>query len=247
MRLVASMMVHNELGRYLPQSIAALSEFCDQVAVYDDGSTDGSGAWLSGQKNVSVLVGSDSTFFDHEGQARQRLLEWTLEAEPTHILSIDADEFVADGWAVRDACEGEGMAWTLDMQEVWEIDGDCMCVRTDGGWRPHAVPALYRVPANPDVLRIADRALACGRVPTEIAGQRAQPSGTEILHLGWTNKAERAARHDRYAVADGGKFHASTHLDSIMWPDDRVSLEGRPWPSSMFRRRSWLEGRIAAT
>jgi len=57
------------------------------------------------------------------------------------------------------------------------------------------------------------------------------PTATHILHLGWANQAARAARHQRYVEADGGRFHRSSHLDSILWPDNMVTLRGRPWPA----------------
>jgi hypothetical protein len=245
MNLVASVIVRNELGRYLEDAIGALLEYVDEIRIVDCGSTDGTYEWLLRQP-VSVLsapeFAGDTGTFSHEGRARQRLLEWTLAAEPTHILSIDGDEFVADGRLVRHACLGPAAVLTLEMLEVWELDGDCICVRADGGWRPHPVPILYRGPTARDdasLWRIADRALACGREPLAVRQRMraARSTGTEILHFGWANQAERAARHARYAAADGGRFHQSGHLDSILWGDDRVTLDGYPWPAELEQRR----------
>jgi hypothetical protein len=257
MKLVASMIVRNELGRYLADCVGHLLEFCDEVRVLDDGSGDGTAEWLVAQswkdERIQVSAAEQSAFFAHEGHARQARLAWTFEADPTHVLVIDADEFVADGAAVRQACEansGHAAVWTLDMEEVWELDGDCVCVREDGGWRTHPVPVLYAVPSpaqRDHTWVIADRALACGREPLAVrrlAG-RARDAGTELLHFGWANKAERQARYDRYAVADGGRFHAAAHLQSIMWPDDRVRLEGREWPDGLSRWRESIAARVA--
>lgn len=238
MKLVASLIVKNEMGRYLTESVPALLEFCDEVRVLNDRSTDGSDEWLvnlDDRVNVSDLY--NTTFFENEGAARQVLLDWTLKANPTHVLAIDADEFVADGHLLRRVVERSTGLWSLTMEEVWEIDGDCLCVRGDGGWRPHEVPIVYSVDASSRVWKIPDRKLACGRVPGNVLmRKRAVMSGTEVLHFGWTNEAERVARHHRYVVADGGRFHASAHLDSIMWPEARVSLEGREWPDALAER-----------
>lgn len=259
MKLVASMIVAQiERDRYLLDSVGALLEFCDEVVVlfdldgdwstahYQDGGlmdawgfagtrVIGCGPW-EGQKPVD--------FFAHEGRARQALLDATIARNPTHVLAIDADEFVADPQAVRAACNQEWAGVrSLVMREVWDLDGDCICVREDGGWRSHPVDILWAVPASAGRLTLADRALACGRVPTQIAPAR-MPPVTPILHLGWANKAERAARHQRYVQHDGGAFHASSHLDSIMWTDDQVTLDGIDWPVALEPRRASLTSRV---
>lgn len=238
MKLVASMIVRNEIGRYLVPCVEHLLEFCDEVCVLDDGSEDGTADWLSARDGVSLTWGLQHSFFAHEGQARQRLLNYTLACEPTHVLSIDADELVTDGQALRAFCEadeGNG-AWTLAMEEAWKADERHLWLRQDGGWRPHQVPILWRVP---DVLdasyRIQNRALACGREPEAVRKlwRGSTPTHVSLLHLGWTCEADRQARYDRYVEADGGKYHASAHLRSIMLPDRRVRLKRREWPAAL--------------
>ena len=185
---------------------------------------------------------AEPSFFEHEGRARQELLEWTLEADPTHILAIDADEFVAEPDLLLEAIRRHphAPAFGLCMEEVWKIDDAGYAVRCDGGWCPHETPSCYAVP--PERIRermafhIQDRALACGREPVSVReGARRRGHGrvyaeTALLHLGWTREAERVARHHRYAVADKGRFHASSHLASILWTDSQVALERRDAP-----------------
>lgn len=206
-----------EEDRYLNAVLAHLAVFCDAVAVREE---------------------QPESFYAHEGRARQALLDATIERNPTHVLAIDADEFVTDGEAIRHACSmdlGNG-CWTLPMEEVWAVDERHLWTRQDGGWRTHPVPILYRVPGHRDGRwRIMDRALACGREPLavrQLAG-RALPSGSSVLHFGWANRAERRARYERYAEADGGKFHASSHLQSILDPDRKVRLKKLPWPPAL--------------
>lgn len=235
MKLVASLIVKDEANRYLEPCVQHLLEFCDEVRAYDDGSTDGSDE-LMDSLGVKVARDPESTFFQHEGNARNRSLQWTLEGQPSHVLAIDADEFVSDGAAVRRACEGAGAVWSLEMLEVWRAFDECLCVREDGGWRSHPVPVLWQVPDRPSSLwRIADRALACGRVPVPVdrLAHAAVTTDASLLHFGWANQAERVARHHRYAVADGGRFHRSTHLDSILWPDDQVGMRPVDWPPGL--------------
>lgn len=240
MKLAASLIVRNELARYLEPCIDHLLEFCDEIRALNDSSTDGSDEWLVGRSDRIVVADlAETSFFKHEGAARQVLLDWTLAGNPTHVLAIDADEFVSDGPALRrllDQHRGP-YAWSLTMEEIWEATPDCLCVRGDGGWRPHEATVLWATQRLRGPARIRDRALACGRIPTAVNASRTTRTGLSLLHFGWANEADRGARHDRYVQADNGRFHARHHLDSIMWPCDRVDLDGRDWPPPLERYR----------
>lgn len=244
MKLVASLITRNELGRYLEPCIAHLLEFCDEIRVLDDGSSDD---W---QRKLKIRNSDDSSpvkvtrwnvterddyaDFHRHAQARNALLGWTLKGEPDYVLAVDADEFVADGQAVRRVCETGADVVTLEMAEVWEACPDLLCIRQDGGWRAHEIGCVWRAAAfSKRALSLADRGHATGRVPDAVHGGRVRPSGTSQLHLGWANRQERMERYQRYAVGDGGKFHAAAHIESIMWPDSRVTCEARPWPSEL--------------
>jgi glycosyltransferase involved in cell wall biosynthesis len=237
MRLVASLNVRNELGRYLKLSVPALLEFCDEVRVQDDGSDDGSFEWLSEQEGVVVKRNTGLSWSEHEGVLHQSLFDFTMEACPTHVLAIDADEFVVDGQALREKLKAaRGRTFTLRMCEVWKTDP--WMIRTDGGWRAHEVGILYKAP-TPQVSRrsswrIWGRKMAGGRVPRVIRADqrrgRATSLGIDILHLGWAREEERVARHARYAELDGGNYHASEHIASILLPDSEIELESYPDP-----------------
>jgi glycosyltransferase involved in cell wall biosynthesis len=236
--LCASLVVRNELGRYLAPCIDHLLAFCDTVAVFDDASDDGTRTWLVDHDEeggrLKVCWHQEPTFFRHEGRLRQRLLTWTLAHKPDVVISIDADEFVSDGAALRARIgrEPDVDFWSLEIEEVWNADADALWTRQDGGWRSHPISVMWR--ADPNVnYRIMDRRLSCRRVPTHVLTHAAQavPVAAELLHFGWTDESERAARYARYVQHDGGRFHARRHLDSILWDDARVTLRERPWPA----------------
>ncbi len=239
MKLVASAIVRNEAHRYLGPWLEHLLDFCDEVCVFDDGSRDGTGEILASYERVEVMTGAlDVSLFDiHEGQARQKLLDWTLETEPTHVLAIDADEFVSDGAMLRDVLDRGGKrttSWAIEMAEVWEIDGECLCVRQDSLWRAHPQPLAWMPSGLRSGDRIADRALASGRVPTGMLTTRPRVTrGVSMLHFGWANQHRRQERFDRYMALDGGEFHQRRHLESIMWPEQQILLQGRPWPDAL--------------
>ena len=247
MKLVTALVVKDEIHRYLPACIGHLLQFSDQIVVLDDGSTDRTGEWLDDnakgwdQVVVHHVEPEDGFFAGHEGRRRQHLLDLTLAQQPDWVLNIDADEFVTDGQAVRDYIEKQGQArlvGTLPMEEVWAAEKSALKIRMDGGWRPHPVPCLWSAAMSGmrgRRLQIAQRALACGREPEVVRRHfsRARPTGSSILHFGWANEQGRQARYDRYVEADGGKFHRNAHLDSIMFPDEKVTMEERLWPKAL--------------
>src|SRR5262245_43513493 len=110
MKLVASLIVKNELGRYLPECVGHLRDFCDLLVVLDDGSTDRTGEWLDDNTDEMMVVQhldpSDGFFSGHEGRKRQALLNLTLNQQPDWVLAIDADEFISDPVMLRNYAEG---------------------------------------------------------------------------------------------------------------------------------------------
>lgn len=251
MKLVAMMIVHNEADRYLRPCLDSLLTFVDEVRILDDASTDDFREidWYPDERVVVQRL-SEPAFFLHEGRARQALLEWAMQGDPTHILAIDADEFISDGALLRAAMEEGNQAgvWGPVMQEVWKVDETSLSIRQDGGWKQHPVGVAFEVPValrtnqirnrqQQRQFRIPDRALACGRVPLLVAvrANRVGQGGAagEILHFGWACEADRQKRYLRYVEHDGGRFHRNTHLESIMWDDSRVELTTRAWPESI--------------
>lgn len=249
MNLVASLVVRNELGRFLVPCIEHLRAFCDTVVVLDDASADGTNVWLINHPDERIIVwnSSPSSFFEHEGRTRQRLLDYTLAQNPTHVLSIDADEFISDGPALRALLERQPdvPVWALNMEEIWNADQNHLSVREDGGWRTHPLSVLWKAPPAGTSWRMLDKKLACRRVPREVLAQKARDSGVEVLHFGWSDASDRQRRYDRYARHDGGRFHASRHLDSILWKDARVKLRTRPWPPALANHRDEIIQRVS--
>jgi len=239
MRLVASLIVRNEMERYLPLAVSHLLSFVDEIRVLDDGSDDGTYEWLSSHEPdvIKVMRNDGPTFFEHEGRARQRLLDWTWEGRPDYVLAIDADEFVGEPDALCEALSQNSDVLILHLVEAWKIDHGGISIRVDGLWGPRKVPILYRAPriAYGRTWKIADRKLACGREPIEVvrASRRGLELDVDIYHFGWVRQAERQARAERYFEHDGGNFHQNRHLQSILYPDNKVGLKGKPWPAGL--------------
>jgi hypothetical protein len=241
-KLVAMMIVKDEADRYLGACVRHLLEFCDEVRILDDGSQV---PVSTISPNVFISYNPESSFFQDEGRARQQLLDWTMEAEPTHVLAIDADEFVADGQLLRRELE-KGSAtgvWKLTMTEVWGADERALRIRWDGKWSPRPIGIAFEVPSAHTMrherqtrrhYRIAP-GNATGRTPISItqAGNRTTTDPVcSILHLGWACEADREDRYARYANA-GDFNHNSGHIKSIMFGDDLVEVRAEKWPPAL--------------
>lgn len=242
LKLSAGLILRNERARYLEYALANLLEFVDDIAVVDDGSTDSWEDLIPAGAPIRILRldqdGRDNEpdFYRH-AIARNRLLDFTLDGLPEWVVASDCDEIWTDGPAIRHACETTTAdVLTVDIVEVWEACEDCLCTREDGGWRSHPIGAVWRVaPFRRQILSLADKQTATGRVPDAVHRVRAEPTGEAILHFGWSNEAERAERFKRYPTGSG---HANAHVESIMWADSRVKLAARAWPEMPAERQA---------
>ena len=152
MTLVASMIVKNEIDRYLPLAVEHLLTYVDEIRVLDDGSTDGTYDYLSGKEGVEVLRNPGPSFFEHEGRARQNLLEWVFESEADYCLGIDADEFIGEPKVIRDVmAQATAPVYILTLVEAWKVNPGGISIRIDGHWGPRKVPMLYQLPKGPSV------------------------------------------------------------------------------------------------
>jgi glycosyltransferase involved in cell wall biosynthesis len=235
-KLIASAIVRNEADRYLTIWLGHLLTFCDEVRLLDDDSDDDTCEIAeSFGPEVKIRQNPGPAFFEHEADARNQLLAWTIEGRPDYVLSIDADEFVGDTEQLRFHLSQESAVFSLWMREVWKIEGEQVGLRVDGQWGDRRCPLLWRAPdrLQGSRWRIPRRKLACGREPQTVRGQRGFDTGVGVYHFGWTRVGERESRAERYFEHDGGRFHANVHLQSILWSDEQVQLHWVPWPSSI--------------
>ncbi len=232
MRVHVGMVVRNEAGRHLERALksaGAVSDHGDGFLVVTDDCSDDSTAEICEWWGASLQRNSEPLFWRHEGQARQRHLDFVSEhCEPGDwVLSLDADETVSDPQALvaqaLRAAEVGAQAVLLPLYEFW----DDRHYRVDGWWFGTRTPRLFAWQPGG---RIRDRDMACGSEPTYIADAVAQgrvvdQDAVHLLHWGYSRPEDRVAKHARYSARLGGHGHSETHVASIL-----AEPELRPYP-----------------
>ena len=105
-RLIGFLQIHNESEKgNLERVLKHLSKFCNDIVIYDDGSTDNS--YEIASKFTKNIIRSPVNDFKSEIVHKQELLELGLSLNPDWIVWLDADEvFDRDGelYAIRGLC-----------------------------------------------------------------------------------------------------------------------------------------------
>lgn len=220
MRLVAHLVVRNEAGRWLAPCLGRIVDQFEEVAVYDDQSTDET-ADIVRFYGCAYGRRPDDTpgLLDHEAIFRQTAWRWvidTLDLRPTDaIVSIDADQtfcgvdnpaqVIADTLQAADAAS----AAAVPVAEVWSVTSGQPLVRIDGAWAGRPAAKAARAGWQPTFI---DRALACGAVPVHRLEQTTPPP-LVLCHLGYLRGEDRVEKHARYRNRPG---HSRRHIESIL-------------------------------
>jgi Glycosyl transferase family 2 len=227
-RVIAHMVIRNEMDRYLTTSIPWLRRIVgDDLHVHDDRSDDGSYEYL---QDLGVCVTqrapAEPSFLAHEGRFRQaawRAMERTFS--PTDldwILCLDADELLLCSqprheselrtvldMEIRDATLQKMSAIQLHVAEFFGIENGVPQMRTDGLWGEIEGIRLVRWRPNGHLL---DREESSGSVPNAWTAPARRIDELTIGHFGYARADDVAAKYERYKACRG---HARDHIESI--------------------------------
>lgn len=238
-RIIGSMVVRNEMDRYLDRCLAWMSPIVDDLYILDDQSTDGTYELCRDYTDYVTRRPDDvPSFLEHEGKFRtfafDELEHFTKPALGDWILSFDADEFLVASNAeadvseeLRHAIRGKNVSGiVIDFKEIFKIDGDDFYYRTDGYWDAIRGPRLYTYQM---CARFNDKAMASGSEPTYVAtGRKERTDRLTFIHLGYARDEDKQSKYERYSsLFDHG--HNDSHIQSIIKKPDLAKLEMEFW------------------
>lgn len=203
-RLLALLTFHNEM-RYLPGYFQNLSAHVDGIIALDDGSDDGSGAFVELQPAVSELIRlprRDPHVWD-EPRNRRLLVEAAHRHGADWLVVVDADERVerdfrarADGEIARAQRDGT-LVLTAVMRELWNHPDH---FRSDGIWNMKRPARLFHARKDHE---FDDRAFHGHWAPlNSLSESTCREADLIIYHLRMLTEDERRQRREKYQRLD---------------------------------------------
>jgi glycosyltransferase involved in cell wall biosynthesis len=203
-RLIALLAARDEMQQ-LPAWLRNVGPQVDGVVALDDGSSDGTGEWLSAQHEVLEVVRVPAGRPQWDEVANHRAL---VAAAHRHAadwaICIDADERLERKFRARaETVIGRGRllgltAYLVRLRELW---GRPDRYRIDGIWGRKAVARLFRL--RPDHL-FDERPLHARKTPAQARhlGRHLPLADLELYHLGVLTPERRRARREKYERID---------------------------------------------
>ena len=220
-RLTLSMLVHNEVDRYLPRVLEHVRHYIDDAVILDDASTDNTADLcrdLIARHHIPLrLIQNTRTGFGHEVTLRKQQWRLTVGTGPDWVLFLDADEVPEDHAKtdLRTLLDQKRVTYhAFRIFDLWDEDH----YREDAHWHAHRShrPFLVRfVPGFP--YRWHATPLHCGRMPANVQWLPGSCSILRIRHYGWATLRDRQVKYERYMAADPeGRYGSIAQYESIL-------------------------------
>jgi hypothetical protein len=197
LKLVGFLQIHNENEKgNLTRVLEHLSRICDDIVVFDDGSTDGSyETALKYTKNIIKAVKND---FVNELEHKQELLDLAVSLNPDWIVWLDADEvFDLDGecYGIRTLCEF-GMQNNIDGFSFLEYNlwKDERHYRVDKHWNKLWQVRLWR---NRGQLRFEIKK-GLHQVLYPLGLTKIYRSDIKVIHYGFSSEEKITQKYNMY-------------------------------------------------
>lgn len=224
-RLIASLVLRNEAGRYLRSVLEWHRQYFDDFFVYDDQSADAT-AEICREFTEHVHVRPDDTpsFLQHEGKFRERAWAVMIDAmglrDNDWVFSLDADEYLVNTCrADLESLISEADRLTVNsvdipIPEIWDRSTSKLMKRIDGWWNTMSLPRLCRIQRSN--IEFRKKPMGCGSTPLYSYKLPVKDvNDLALLHFGYSLPEERRARYDRYmGLPDHG--HNNKHIKSII-------------------------------
>lgn len=203
-KIVLSMIVHNEAGRYLEKVLEQALKVVDAALIIDDASTDNTAEICESMlKNIPhKIIKNEKSLFHKEHKLRTMQWKETLKFNPGWILSLDADEVLEDNAKakIQDLINIDNIdVYNFKLFDMWNETE----YRDDKWWNIHKDyrPILLRYQPKYHY-KFKKTNQHCGRVPRNL--KRLYNANVEVYikHFGWAREEDRKSKYKRYQKLD---------------------------------------------
>lgn len=218
-RIVLSMTVRNEEGRYLEQCLDKVGKYIDEAVILDDASSDQTVnlCEMLLKDTPHRLIRNETSMFANESELRKKLWNETLKAGPDWILCLDADEVPDEGfWMhLREMVEDEQYdSYGLYLYDMWNENE----YREDPYWNAHESSRIFLLRYRPDFQYVwKETPQHCGRFPANLEDFPRCNVKYRIKHFGWARLEDRKRKYERYRRLDPEAIYGiRRQYDSIL-------------------------------
>ena len=206
-KIIVMYRVKNE-ERWIEQSIKSIYDFCDEIVVFDDNSTDNTKKICTGfDKVVDIHTKTDSSF--DEARDRNLLLNLALKRNPDLLLSLDGDEIFLPGsekiiHEEVDVLYSDSKVFEFQLLTLWDsLDK----IRFDGLTSSFWQKRMFRLKDQPSDLKINNSPYPgnfhCGSLPSNTIGMDySLKSNAKIFHCASFDESLRKKKHEWYVSRD---------------------------------------------
>ncbi len=224
-KVVLSMVVHNEAGKYLKTILENAKQYVDAVLIIDDASTDN-----TVEECEEVLkdfphniVKNKVSLFSQEYKLRRLQWDETVKMKPTWILTLDADEIPEKDFKQKLNAMINNKDIDIFNFRLFDLWNDKQ-YRSDSLWNSHNNYRTYLVRYQPKMkVKYLKKNQHCGTFPYTIRFLPSANVDVRIKHYGWVDEESRKAKYERYMKLDAdGKFGNLAQYKSIL--DEKPNL-----------------------
>ncbi len=218
-KVVLSMVVRNESGRFLDTVLRHAASYVDAAVIIDDASTDDTVAICRAALGdlPHEIVALEKSLFHEEHKVRRLQWRQTMAAHPDWILNLDADEIFEDSIrehlrSLVDQTDVDAISFRL--YDMWNETQ----YREENSWTAHHLfrPFLVR-PTPSTVENWSDHDQHAGRFPPSVEHLSQWTCVIRLKHLGWMRETDRRAKYERYRLLDpDGSWGSKNQYESIL-------------------------------
>lgn len=206
-KIITMYRVKNE-ERWIKQSIESIYDFCDEIVIFDDNSTDNTKKICTAfDKVVDIHTKTDSSF--DEARDRNLLLNMALKRKPDILLSLDGDEIFLPGsekiiQEEIDVLYPDVHVFEFQLYTLWDSPNK---IRFDGLFSSFWQKRMFRLKDQPSALKINDSPYPgnfhCGSIPTNTIGMETSlKSNAKIFHCASFDESLRKKKYEWYVSRD---------------------------------------------